>query len=129
MGEGGGGESAGPGGNGSLASGTYNERGDLTGPDSPAGPEGAREPAGEGQGDDLANRLGGGDASRAGLTGGGAATGAMDADRSEGTATADAGAVSAGDVGGMGGAGRDTAGSTRPNGGVSPVQAEGGSSD
>jgi hypothetical protein len=127
MGEGGGGEPVGPGGNGSFASGTYNERGDVTGPDSPAGQQVDRESAGEYQGDDLANRLGGGEGSGAGLTGAGSASGAMDADRSEGTPTGDAGAPDAGEVGSMGGVGRNTAGSTRPNGGVSPVQAEGSS--
>jgi hypothetical protein len=132
VGEAGDGETPGAGGNGSFGSGTYNERGNVTGPDSPAGQQIGGEAGGEGQGDDLANRLGGGDATRTGLTGAGTATGAMDADRSEGPGTgglggAGAGAPSSGDVGGMGGPGRNTAGSSRPNGGVSPVQAEGGS--
>jgi len=132
MGESGGGQPLGAGANGSFASGTYNERGNVTGPDSPAGQSVGDAPAGESQGDDLANRLGGGENSRAGLTGGGAATGSMDAHRSEpagasGLGAAGEGAPSAGEVGTMGGAGHDTAGSGRPNGGVGPLQAETGS--
>jgi hypothetical protein len=126
-GESGGGQSNGPGANGSFGSGTYNERGDVTGPDSPAGE--AAKLGGEAQGDDLANRLGGGDDTRSGLSGAGAATGDMDADRSEPSGVsaqdaAGAGGPSAGDVGGMGGVRGHTAGSGRPPGGVSPIQAE-----
>ena len=129
MGESGGGESIGPGSNGSFASGTYNERGNVTGLDSPAGPDATPDAGGEGQGDDLANRLGGGDNSRAGLTGGGAATGNMNADRSEASAAsaqdaAGAGGPSAGDVGGMGGVRGHTSGRGRPPGGSSPLQSE-----
>jgi hypothetical protein len=127
MGESGGGASLGPASNGSFASGTYNERGDVTGPDSPAGPDAAGQRPGEGQGDDLANRLGGGDNARTGLTGAGAASGDMGADRSERSDAsalnaAGAGGPSAGDVGGMGGVRGHTGGSSRPPGGVSPIQ-------
>jgi hypothetical protein len=128
-GEAGGDMPSGPGANGSLGSGTYNERGNLTGPDSPAGENFMFTP-GEGQGDDLANQLGGGEGRGTGMTGGGAATGAHDADRSRpdpesALGSAGAGAPSGGDPGGMGGvhAGGGT-GTGRPPGGVSPVQAD-----
>lgn len=115
--------------NGSFGSGTYNERGDVTGPDSPAGAEMSGNAAGDGQGDDLANRLGGADGTRTGLTGAGAASGDMRADRSEPSDasaqdSAGAGGPSAGDVGGMGGVRGHTGASSRPPGGVSPVQAD-----
>ena len=111
---------------GSMGSGTYNERGNVTGPDSPAGSDASLKVE-EGQGDDLANRLGGGEGTGTGLSGAGAATGDMDSDRSgrtEGSAQAAAGAggPSAGDVGGMGGVGGHTAASSRPPGGESPLQ-------
>ena len=118
----------GPAAEGSFGSGTYNERGNVTGPDSPAGSDAALYSAeGEAQGDDLANRLGGGDNTRTGLTGAGAATGDMRADRSETSGAsaptaAGAGGPSAGDVGGMGGVRGHTAGSLRPPGGQSPLQ-------
>lgn len=109
--------------NGSLASATFNDRGNVTGPDSPAGDELAQGPQGEGQGDDLANRLGGGEAESGALFGDRAASGDMRAGRSE---PADAGdpsiGPSAGDVGGMGGVHGHTAGTGRPPGGMSPVQ-------
>ncbi len=96
-----------------------------TGPTDAASSSG--RPAGAGQGDDLANKLGGGDGNRSGMTGAAGETGDMSAGRSEdddaaAPAAAGAGGPSAGDVGGMGGAGASTAGSSRPPGGVSPVQ-------
>ncbi|HEX8532693.1 MAG TPA: hypothetical protein VF662_00835 [Allosphingosinicella sp.] len=127
-GEAGGGATSGPAAEGSMGSGTYNDRGNVTGPDSPAGSDAQlRVDEGEGQGDDLANRLGGGEGTGAGLTGAGAATGDMNADRSERTKAsaqdaAGAGGPSAGDVGGMGGVRGHTAGSSRPPGGQSPLQ-------
>lgn len=129
MGESGGGESVGPGANGSFGTGTYNERGNVTGPDSPAGPDVRLDAAGGGQGDDLANRMGSGGNSRAASTGAGAVTGNMNADRSEISAAsaqdaAGAGGPSAGDVGGMGGVRGHTSGSGRPPGGSSPLQSE-----
>jgi hypothetical protein len=129
VGESGGGASAGPASNGSFGSGTYNERGNVTGPDSPAGADLRPDAGGEGQGDDLANRLGGGDGTRAGLTGAGAASGDMGADRSERSdaaaqSAAGAGGPSAGDVGGMGGVRGGASPSSRPPGGMSPVQAD-----
>ncbi len=128
-GESGDGESIGPASNGSFGSGTYNTRGNLTGPDSPAGADVKPDARGEGQGDDLANRLGGGEGTGTGLTGAAAATGDMNADRSEDTGAsaqnaAGAGGPSAGDVGGMGGVRGHTGGSGRPPGGMSPLQTE-----
>jgi hypothetical protein len=130
VGEAGGGDETGPGGQGSLASGTYNERGNVTGPDSPAGAGSAGASAGQGQGDDLANRLGGGDNAGAGLSGAGAASGDMSADRSEVTDNVaktafGAGGPDAGSPGGMGGVrAQGGTGTGRPPGGVSPVQNE-----
>jgi hypothetical protein len=122
IGPGGGAEGAGTGGQGSLGSGTYNERGDLTGPDSPAGPGTGQVPEGAGQGDDLANRLGGGSGRGTGLTGAGAATGDMGADRSEATGSATINPPSAGDPGGMGGVhAKGGSGTGRPPGGSSPL--------
>jgi hypothetical protein len=127
MGQGGGGSQSGPGANGSLGSGTYNERGDVTGPDSPAGQGSGSVPEGAGQGDDLANQLGGGSGRGTGLTGAAGATGALDADRSERTdasapSAAGAGGPSAGDPGGMGGArAQGGTGTGRPPGGMSPL--------
>ena len=131
VGESGGGAPTGPGGQGSFASGTYNERGNVTGPDSPAG-EAVSQAGGKGQGDDLANRLGGGENARTGLTGAGAASGDMDADRSEATGAsgqnaAGAGGPDAGSPGGMGGVrAQGGTGTGRPPGGVSPLQNESG---
>jgi hypothetical protein len=127
MGESGGSQPSGSGANGSLGSGTYNERGNVTGPDSPAGEGSGQVPEGAGQGDDLANRLGGGSGRGTGLSGAGAATGDLDADRSErtdasATGATGAGGPSAGDPGGMGGAGvSGGTGTGRPPGGVSPL--------
>src|SRR5690349_14562966 len=59
---------------GSLGSSTYNDQGDVTGLDSPAGDE-AQALAGEGQGDNLADPLGGGDNTLTGLSGAGSVTG------------------------------------------------------
>jgi hypothetical protein len=127
MGASGGGVEPGPAANGSLASGTYNERGDVTGPDSPAGVGAGTSAQGQGQGDDLADRLGGDAGRGTGLTGAGGATGDLDADRSERSdasaqRAAGPGGASAGDPGGMGGVhARDGTGTGRPPGGVSPV--------
>lgn len=80
---------------------------------------------GEGQGDDLADRLGGGEGRGTGMSGGGAATGAMDDDRSEPDAPVESLAPSAGDPGGMGGVrAQGGTGTGRPPGGTSPVQAD-----
>ena len=96
----------------------------MTGPDSPAG-DGFMLNQSGGQGDDLANRLGGDEGRGTGMSGGGAATGAMDADRSEPAAASGSGAPSGGDPGGMGGVGaRGGTGTGRPPGGVSPIQAD-----
>jgi hypothetical protein len=132
MGAGGGGDTErGPASNGSMGSGTYNERGDVTGPDSPAGADLRQATGGGAQGDDLADRLGGGEGSGAG---GSAASGSgdMSGGRSEAddgdpdVVTAGAGGPDAGSPGGMGGArtreGAGTGG--RPPGGTSPIQAE-----
>lgn len=130
VGESGGGAATGLGGQGSFASGTYNERGNVTGPDSLAGEAADRVAAGNDQGDDLANRMGSGENARTGLTGAGAATGAMNADRSEGTGAfaqdaAGAGGTDAGSPGGMGGVrAQGGTGTGRPPGGVSPLQNE-----
>ena len=129
MGESGGGQSLGQGANGSLGSGTYNDRGNVTGADSPAGNYVDLDAGGQGQGDDLADRLGGGDGSGTGMTGAGASSGDMDAGRSERTGTsaqgaAGAGGPDAGSPGGMGGphARSGATGAGRPPGGVSPIQ-------
>jgi hypothetical protein len=65
---------------------TYNDQGDLTGPDSPAGDAAGRRRPEEGQGDDLVDRLGGGEGTGAGLSGAGAETGDLYAADSEATA-------------------------------------------
>lgn len=120
--EGGGGQPTGAAGQGALASGTYNDRGDVTGPDSPARGGAAKPSRGAGQGDDLADRLGGGEGRGTGL-GGGGTTGAMNADRSGGSDTS--AAPSGGDPGGLGGArAAGGTGTGRPPGGVSPVQSD-----
>ncbi len=123
----GGGDGAGDqgGGSGSLGTGTYNQAGNVTGPDSPGGEAG--EAAGEAQGDDLANRLGGGEGSRSGLTGSAAVSGDMRAGRSEMTGRPAAAGYTpdAGSPGGMGG----VRGAGKSPGGVSPIlkEEEGGS--
>lgn len=106
---------------------TYNDQGDLNGPDSPAGDDAGRQAPEEGQGDDLVNRLGGGEGKGAGTSGGGSATGDLDAGRSDPTSAAPAAAGTGDDAGGPGGMGGVRAGSGsggRPPGGVSPVGAE-----
>jgi hypothetical protein len=129
-GESGGGTPGGPASNGSFGSGTYNERGNVTGPDSPAGTDVELDASGQGQGDDLANRLGGGAGRGTGMTGAGAATGDLDSNRSERTdasalSAAGAGGPDAGSPGGMGGArASGGTGTGRPPGGVSPMQIE-----
>ena len=96
--------------------------GNLTGPDSPAGLDAARSATGEGQGDDLVNRLGG-ERTEAGLSGAGAATGDTSAGRSEPAEPAEPSAPDAGSPGGMGGVHAQGGTRTnRPAGGVSPVQ-------
>ena len=127
-GESGGGAPTGPGANGSMGSGTYNEQGTLVGPDSPAGSDVPLDAGGVGQGDDLANRLGGEEGRGAATTGAGAATGDMSAGRSERTDAsaqnaAGTGGTDAGSPGGMGGVqARGGTGTGRPPGGVSPMQ-------
>jgi hypothetical protein len=115
----------GPAANGSLGSGTYNERGDVTGPDSPAGAE-ADLQASEGQGDDRADQLGGGRGEGTGMTGASAVSGDMSASRSEASGSRDPdanAAPSAGDPGGMGGVrAQGGTGTGRPPGGVSPLE-------
>jgi hypothetical protein len=107
---------------------TYNDQGDLTGPDSPAGDAAGREAPEEGQGDDLVDRLGGGEGKGAGLSGAGTQTGDLDAAGSEATARRPAAAGigddpgAPGGMGGVGAAGGTGAG--RPPGGLSPVGAE-----
>lgn len=124
MGAPGGASGNGPAANGSLGSGTYNDRGDVTGPDSPAGAN-AGASGGEGQGDDLANRLGGDSNRGTGMSGAGAVTGNMGAASSEASGARDrdaAGTPSAGDPGGMGGVrAQGGTGTGRPPGGVSPL--------
>lgn len=121
------GQPNGPAANGSFGSGTYNERGRVVGPDSPAGADLELSAGGEGQGDDLADRLGGDEGRGTGITGAGAASGDTDAGRSERTeaspaGTAGAGEPDAGSPGGMGGV-RQQGGTRagRPPGGVSPM--------
>jgi hypothetical protein len=131
-GESGGGVPGGPASNGSFGSGTYNERGNVTGPDSPAGADVELDAGGQGLGDDLANRLGGGEGRGTGMSGAGSASGDLDADRSERSGASPAGAAGAGgpdagSPGGMGGAGvAGGTGTGRPPGGVSPMQSENG---
>jgi hypothetical protein len=78
----------------------------------------------------MANRLGGhgddGQATGAGMTGAGAATGDASQMRSEGGGGSGLGGVDAGSPGGMGGTrgAGGTGGTGRPPGGVSPVQIE-----
>lgn len=121
-GPGSGGMPTGPGGQGSLGTGTYNDRGNLTGPDSPAGSDATSSASGEGQGDDLVARLGG-ERTRGGLGGAGAATGDASAGRSEPAEQAEPIAPDAGSPGGMGGVhAQGGTGAERPAGGVSPVQ-------
>ena len=96
--------------------------GNLTGPDSPAGSDAGRSATGEGQGDDLVNRLDG-DRTLARLSGAGAATGDMSAGRSEPDEPAEPIAPDGGSPGGMGGVhAQGGTGTERPAGGVSPVQ-------
>lgn len=119
MGAGGSGERANDRGGAALGASTYNDRGDVTGPDGLVGEAASRQD----QGDDLANRLGGGSGAGAGMAGGGAASGAMSEGRSDGDDTPDpdaAGVPSGGDPGGMGGV-RAQGGAGRPAGGVSPL--------
>jgi hypothetical protein len=118
----------GAGANGSRGA-TYNDQGDLSGPDSPAGDAAGRRRPEEGQGDDLVDRLGGGEGTGAGLSGAGAETGDLDAADSEATAPRPAAAGIGDDPGGPGGMGGVRAaggtGAGRPPGGLSPVGAGG----
>jgi hypothetical protein len=107
---------------------TYNDQGDLTGPDSPAG-EGAAQPEpGQAQGDDLADRLGGGEGKGAAIPLGRAGSGNLEGGRSEETrdpAPASGTGDDAGAPGGMGGPeGRTGNPQDRPPGGNNPVPAE-----
>ena len=114
---------AGAGGQGSLGAATYNDSGNLTGPDSPAGEAAARQSDGQGQGDDLADRLGGGEGRGTGMSGAGAVPGDMRADRSEEDEErpiAEGIGDDPGAPGGMGGARARPAGIGRPPGGNSP---------
>jgi hypothetical protein len=109
---------------GSSGASTYNDRGRVVGPDSPGG-DISREASG-GQGDDLANRLGGGEGGGAGLNANGA-SGDMSATSADPTDEDDllrAGSAGpdAGSPGGMGGVRSRPDASGRPPGGVSPVQ-------
>jgi hypothetical protein len=124
------GAAGGPPSNGSFGSGTYNDRGNVTGPDSPAGADVELDAGGEGQGDDLANRLGGGEGRGTGTPGAGATTGNLGADGSEPSgasapAADGSGGPDAGSPGGMGGArASGGTGTGRPPGGVSPIDSE-----
>jgi hypothetical protein len=114
---------AGAGGQGSLGAATYNDSGNVTGPDSPAGEAAARDSDGGGQGDDLADRLGGGEGRGTGMSGAGAVTGDMRADRSEADderPVAEGIGDDPGGPGGMGGVRARPAGSGRPPGGNAP---------
>jgi hypothetical protein len=86
-------------------------------------PERDTAPPQQGQGDDLADTLGGGEGSGAGATGAGSATGDSADVRSEGGgAGTGLGGIDAGSPGGMGGVhARGGTGTGRPPGGVSPL--------
>jgi hypothetical protein len=83
--------------------------------------EGERESA-TNQGDDLADRLGGGEGRAMPMTPGQAASGQASPFRTEGSA-AEPVAIDPGSPGGMGGAGGN-ARHDRPPGGVSPIEAD-----
>ena len=107
---------------------SYNDQGDLTGADSPAGEQAAQPGAGEGQGDDFADRLGGEAGNSAAIPLGRAGSGDLEDGRADETGT-DAPASGTGDdagaPGGMGGPqGRTGNVQDRPPGGSSPVPAE-----
>jgi hypothetical protein len=114
------------GGGGSLGA-TYDDTGDLNGPDSPAGGDAAARAPQQGQGDDLAGRLGGGEGRGAGASGDPGA-GDLGAGSSEESAARPAAAgigEDPGGPGGMGGAGAaGGTGTGRPPGGLSPIGAE-----
>jgi len=116
MGPGGGGEPRGPGSGGSQDSG-YTAGGRPVGHDSPAGEDAALE-VHEGQGDDLAQRLGGGERTGAGLSGSGAVSGDMSAGRSEDSSEGGPAAGYTPDAGSPGGM------SGKSAGGVSPIEDE-----
>ena len=114
---------------------TYDDQGNLTGPDSPAGEQAKPPEPGQGQGDDLADRLGGpstslktGAGTGAAIPLGRAGSGNLEAGRSEETrdpAPASGTGDDAGAPGGMGGPeGRTGNTQDRPPGGNSPVSAE-----
>lgn len=115
------------GGNGTRDA-TYNDQGDLTGADSPAGEQAAQPEAGQGQGDDLADRLGDEAGTGAAIPLGRAGSGNLEAGRSEeirDAAPAAGTGDDAGAPGGMGGPeGRTGNVQDRPPGGGSPVPAE-----
>jgi len=84
-------------------------------------PERDTAPPAEGQGDDLADRLGGGEGGGAGAN----ASGDASPTRSEGGGGTGLGGIDAGSPGGMGGVGaRGGTGTGRPPGGVSPVESD-----
>jgi hypothetical protein len=86
-------------------------------------PERATQSPEQGQGDDLADSLGGGETGGAGATGAGSASGDASATRSEGGGGTGLGGIDAGSPGGMGGVhARGGTGTGRPPGGVSPVE-------
>lgn len=119
---------------GALGSGNYGNFGRVVGPDSPADQRADLRHAGDAaHGDDLANRLGGGEGRGIGMGGAGAATGDMSAGSSgpgEGEPEEDRAAAmphrgnvastDAGAPGGMGGVRARTNASSRPPGGESP---------
>lgn len=122
---------------GSLGSGNYSNFGRVAGPDSPADERaGLRHPVEGAQGDDLANRLGGGEGRGIGMSGAGAATGDLSAGSSgpgEGEPKEDRAAAlprqesvastGPGGPGGKSGATARTDASSRPPGGESPGRA------
>ena len=112
---------AGPGANGSYGTGTYNNQGDLTGPDGQTSNEAV---PGQGQGDDSANRLGGDQGRGTGMAGGGSVTGDLSASSSEADEERPSAAGTGSDPGapgGMGGVRAAGSGTGRPPGGSSPM--------
>jgi len=119
------GPAAGSGGDGWRGA-TYNDAGQVVGPDSAAGERADLDARGAGQGDDLANRLGGGEGSGAALSGSGH-SGDMEPGRSDADegSSGGLGGPDAGSPGGMGGVrARGGTENGNPPGGLSPVQAD-----
>jgi len=95
-----------------------------TGEPEAAVPERGTAPPERGQGDDLADSLGGGEGLGAG-TSGASGSGDAGAARSEGGGGTGLGGTDAGSPGGMGGVGaRGGTGTGRPPGGISPVESD-----